>query len=112
MSDKNTGKTVHFSYDPANPPEMTAEESRRLEGMRDEDIDLSDIPEQSGKPFWRPGEYGAGTPGQIRTALQAQLLPIDKDVLLFFKDHSESPVEEVNSVLREYVATQRQRKRA
>jgi len=109
MSEETTGKTVYFTLDPANPPELTAEEREQLESMRDEEIDLSDIPDQSGKPFWRPGEYGAGTPGPLRTALQAQLVPIDKDVLLFFKDRGESPAGEVNSVLREYVAAQLKR---
>src|ERR1039458_2970137 len=58
MSEQITGKTVRFTLDPENPPQLTAEQRQRFESMRDEDIDLSDIPSQAGTPGRRPGIYG------------------------------------------------------
>jgi len=39
--------------DPKNPPRLTAEEARRLDRMKDEDIDYSDIPELGDEFFSR-----------------------------------------------------------
>jgi uncharacterized protein (DUF4415 family) len=37
--------TVRFKRDPSNPPKLSDETKARLDAMRDEDIDFSDIPE-------------------------------------------------------------------
>jgi len=43
-----TEKTVYFRLDPSNSPTMTEEEMKALRELRDEDIDYSDIPRQTG----------------------------------------------------------------
>jgi len=50
MSEETTGKTVYFTPDPNHPVRLTEEERARLDAMTDEDIDLTDIPSQAGKP--------------------------------------------------------------
>jgi hypothetical protein len=44
MKPIDTGKTVRFILDPASPPKMSEATKARLAALRDEDIDLSDIP--------------------------------------------------------------------
>ena len=62
MSEKDTGKIVTFELDLDNPPPLTGEEREQMEHLRtmkDEDIDPSDIPEQTGVDNWtRPGLFG------------------------------------------------------
>ena len=45
---KETSRMVKFTLDPANPPTMTPEQMARWEAMTDDDIDYSDIPDQTG----------------------------------------------------------------
>ena len=107
MSEQITGKTVRFTLDPANPPQLTAEQRQRLESMRDEDIDLSDIPSQAGKPGWRPGLYGAGVSDVRRAALREGLLLLDEDVVEGFRKIGDSSPQKMNAVLLEYLSTHR-----
>ena len=69
MSEKDTGKIVTFELDLDNPPPLTGEEREQMEHLRtmkDEDIDPSDIPEQTGVDNWtRPGLFG-GPAGRLR----------------------------------------------
>ena len=113
MNEKDTG-TVRFTLDPMNPPTMTPEEEARFDGLRDEDIDFSDIPPQAGKTGWVRGglkeriaqriadnkakapELAVNTEDTVR--LQA-------DVLSFFKESGDASEERINAVLREYVKT-------
>ncbi len=103
MSEESTGKIVHYTYDPANPPRLTAEERARLDAIRDEDIDLSDIPEQTGKRGFHPGLYGAAAAEMRRTALREGLLVVEPEIIEFFKSSDDQPQDRMNAVLREYV---------
>ena len=47
MSEKSTGET-RFDLDPDNPPRMPEERMAALRAMTDQDIDVSDIPPQTG----------------------------------------------------------------
>jgi|GEM_PF-5249810 len=59
MSDENTGKIVTYTSDPANPPRLSMEQRERLEAMREEDVDLTDVPSQRDLHTWtRPGLFG------------------------------------------------------
>ncbi len=46
-------KITKFSLDPENPPSLSEETRKRLDAMSDEDIDLSDIPDNSDKEWKR-----------------------------------------------------------
>jgi uncharacterized protein (DUF4415 family) len=110
MSEKNTGKTVNFEIDLENPPPFTTEELdqlERLKAMRDEDVDLTDIPSQAGKPSWRPGLYGAGVSEVRRTALREGLLLLDDDVVDLFRENGDTSPQKMNAVLREYAEMRR-----
>lgn len=108
MSDTNTGKTVQYTYDQASPPRLTADEKQRLDSMKDEEIDCSDVPEQTGLATWsRPGLFG-GPVGKLRQeALKEKLLLLDEDVLDFFKKSGQHSADRINAVLRNYVKAQR-----
>ena len=61
MNSEPTG-LVTYRLDPDNPPVLTAEERKawkRLKEMRDEEIDLSDIPELT-TGWRRVSELGSG----------------------------------------------------
>jgi hypothetical protein len=61
MSEKTTGE-VRFELDPNNLPTMSEDELAALRAMSDEDIDLSDTPDQGGKPGRRVGGPRFGAP--------------------------------------------------
>lgn len=69
MSDEDTGKIVTFDLDVDNLPPMTGEQreqTERLREMKDQDIDFSDIPRQTGLDKWnRQGLFG-GPVGRLR----------------------------------------------
>ena len=44
-------KTVNYTTDPKNQPQLTAEQEAKLAAMSDEDIDYSDI-EELDDDFW------------------------------------------------------------
>jgi uncharacterized protein (DUF4415 family) len=107
MSEENTGKTVRFTLDPSNPPQLTPEQRQRLDSMRDEDIDLSDLPSQAGKPGWRPGLYPTRVADFRLAALKEKVLILDDNVAEFFKASGEDAPAKMNAVLREYAETHR-----
>ena len=108
MSVGTTGKTVRFTLDPENPPRLTPEQSERLDSMRDEDIDFSDIPRQTNLETWsRPGLFG-GPVGRLRLeALKEKVLILDDSVAEFFKASGDDAPAKMNAVLREYAETHR-----
>jgi uncharacterized protein (DUF4415 family) len=111
MSEKDTGKIVTFELDLDNPPPLTGEEREQLERlrtMRDEDIDLSDIPEQTGLKNWtRPGLFG-GPAGRLRmAALKEKVLILDESVVDGFRAMGDVSPQKMNAVLLEYLATHR-----
>lgn len=69
--------------------------------MTDAEIDLSDIPEQVGKHWTRPGAL-------VPTENKQQItLRLDADVLSFFKKTGKRYQSRINAALREYVNAQK-----
>lgn len=74
---------------------------KRIDAMRDEDIDFSDIPEQ-GPDFFAHAILWPGPKQQIT-------LRLDPDVLKFFKKHGRGYQTTINAVLRKYMEAQQKR---
>jgi uncharacterized protein (DUF4415 family) len=93
MSEGNTTKTS-FSAE-------QAERLAKLEALRDEDIDLSDIPEIT-EEQWAT----AFRPGLHRPIKMPVTIRLDADVVGWFKEHAgDKPYQtEINRVLRQHVA--------
>jgi uncharacterized protein (DUF4415 family) len=74
----------------------------RLAAMRDEDIDLSDIPETTDE------QWAQRRPGLYRPNKQTVTIRLDADVVAWFKDHADwrGYQTEINRVLRRHVAEQ------
>jgi uncharacterized protein (DUF4415 family) len=70
---------------------------RKLEAMKDSDIDLSDIPEQLN---WK----GAGRGVFYKPVKQQLTLRLDADVVNWFKRQGEGYQTRINAVLRKHVA--------
>jgi uncharacterized protein (DUF4415 family) len=70
----------------------------RIDAMRDEDIDTSDIPEQ-GPDFFKNAILWPGLKQQIT-------LRIDPDVLKFFRNQGRGYQSTINAVLRKYMEAQ------
>ncbi|WP_263359380.1 BrnA antitoxin family protein [Acidicapsa ligni] len=101
MSTTNIGMTK-FRLDPENPPTMAEEQLQALRDLRDEDIDLSDIPDQSGKTGWRRASQPvmALIPEENK---QQITLRLDAEVLAFFKSTGKRYQSRINAALREYM---------
>jgi uncharacterized protein (DUF4415 family) len=84
---------------PFSPEEL--EQLAKLRAMRDEDIDLSDIPELTEEQLSRG--FRPGLPRPIKLPVTIRL---DADVVGWFKEHAgDRPYQtEINRVLRQYVA--------
>ena len=98
MRSKPTGM-VKYRLDPHNPPALTAEERKawkELKEMRDEDIDLSDIPEQASG--WR--RVSELIPAENK---QQITLRLDADVIEFFRGTGRRYQSRINAALRDYV---------
>ena len=74
---------------------------KRIDAMRDEDIDFSDIPEL-GPDFFQNAVLWPGLKEHI--ALQ-----IDADLLRFFRKEGHSSRNVINAVLRKYMEAQERR---
>ena len=95
---------VFYEIDLANPPPLTADQKAqlaRLDGLRDEDIDTSDIPEAD-EEFWsRPRR-----PPFFRPVKQQLTLRLDADLVAWFKAQSpdgKGYQTAINEVLRHHV---------
>lgn len=75
---------------------------KRVDAMRDEDIDFSDIPEQ-GPEFFANAILWPGTKEQIT-------LRLDPDVLKFFRKQGRGYQTTINAVLRKYMEAQEHRR--
>lgn len=75
----------------------------RIDALKDEDIDYSDIPEL-GPDFFKEAIRWPGPKKQITIRL-------DPDVLAFFRKRSRRYQTMINAVLRRYVETQTRRAR-
>ena len=78
---------------------MSEERIRRLKALRDEDIDLSEVPDQGGKSWRRVAVPATGT--------QSSILLLDADVATLFKENGDATAERMNTVLREYAIAHR-----
>lgn len=87
-----------MSSKPFSPEEL--EQLARLEAMKDEDIDLSDIPEITDEQWAR-----AFRPGLGRPIKQPVTIRLDTDIVNWFKQRAGSkPYQtEINRVLRQHV---------
>ena len=74
----------------------------RIDGMKDEEIDYSDIP-KLGPEFFKEAIWWPGPKKQIT-------LRLDPDILRFFKRRKRYQTT-INAVLRRYVETQKRRAR-
>jgi uncharacterized protein (DUF4415 family) len=97
MSSSNTGM-VQFRLDPDNPPTMTEEQLQALRDLHDEDIDLSDIPDQIGKTGWRRVSELVSEENKQQITLR-----LDAEVLAFFKSTGKRYQSRINAALREYM---------
>ena len=100
MSEGHTTKTS-FSAE-------QAERLAKLEALRDEDIDLSDIPELTDEQLSRGFRPGLHRPIKMPVTIR-----LDADVVSWFKEHAgDKPYQtEINRVLRQHVA-KHEKKRA
>lgn len=76
---------VRYKFDPTNPPPLTEAQKKelaRLEGLGDEDIDTSDIPEIRD---WSNAERGKF----YRPVKQQLTLRLDSDIIHWFKTHAD-----------------------
>jgi uncharacterized protein (DUF4415 family) len=99
MSKEPTG-LVAYRFDPDNPPTLTPEEQQawnKLKEMRDEDIDLSDIPEAAGGGWRRVSDL---IPAENK---QQITLRLDADVIAFFRSTGRRYQSRINAALREYI---------
>lgn len=103
MNRSNTGKTVRLTLDPSNPPTLTEEQAARLDSMKDQDIDYSDIPAQAGSAWYKPGALIPDTKQQVT-------LRLDRDVLEYFRLGGSRYQTRINAVLRAFVEAHREHK--
>ena len=74
---------------------------KRIDAMRDEDIDFSDIPEQGADSF----AHSIIWPGPKKQIT----LRLDPDVLTFFRKHGRGYQSTINAVLRKYREARKER---
>jgi uncharacterized protein (DUF4415 family) len=77
------------------PPDML-EQLERLEAMKDEDIDLTDMPEARDWPDAVRGKY-------YRPLKKPYSLRLDEDVVAWFKARGAGYQTRINAALREYM---------
>jgi len=77
------------------PPEML-EQLKRLEAMKDEDIDFSDMPEVLDWSNAVRGKY-------YRPIKKPYSLRLDEDVVAWFKSRGDGYQTRINAALREYM---------
>ena len=95
-------ETVSFTIDSDNPPPLTAKqeaELAKLAAMREEDIDLSDIPEMKFENafLWRDRHSYP----LYRPVKQSTTVRIDADVLLWLKAKGRGYQTRLNAILRD-----------
>ena len=87
-------------------PEIAANLAE-IEAMKDEDIDLSDMPEVTDFTGWTRGKF-------YRPVKQQLTLRLDADVIHWFKSHAEDGGYQtrINAALRRFVEAEIKRERA
>jgi uncharacterized protein (DUF4415 family) len=89
---------TRITLDLKNLPPLTEKQRQQLErlsNMKDEDIDLSDIPELPDS-FWKTARRG----DLYRTAKESVTVRIDSDVLLWLKSKGKGYQTRINAILR------------
>lgn len=90
---------VRFELDPGKPHKLSNASKARLDAIKDEQIDYSEIPELTDDWFAR-----AARSREMHTPTKHQIsLRVDEDVLAFFKAHGTRYQTRINAVLRAYV---------
>ena len=102
MKDADMSKMVQSEFDIDNPRPLTAEDEAqiaRLAAMREEDIDLSDIPEMKFENafLWRDRHSHP----LYRPVKQSTTVRIDADVLLWLKAKGRGYQTRLNAILRD-----------
>ena len=72
---------------------------KRIDAMRDEDIDYSDIP-RLGKSFWKTARLTMPEPKDRLT------IRVDHDVVEWLKKHGRGYQTRINAILRSYMEAQ------
>ena len=72
---------------------------KRIDAMRDEDIDFSDIP-KLGKSFWATAKLTLPEPKDRLT------IRVDHDVVQWLKKHGKGYQTRINAILRSYMEAQ------
>ena len=81
---------------------ISNEELKRIQAIKDSEIDCSDIPELD-EQFWADAEL------RVPEQKQAISIRIDPEVLQWFKDSGKGYQTKINAVLRQYYEAQKQR---
>lgn len=77
-------------------PKATPEELKKIDAIKDEDIDCSDIPELT-ETFWQYAEQGKNR----RPKQQQVTVKIDADVLAWLKSQGKGYQTRLNAILRQ-----------
>lgn len=94
-SDEPQGRTVRYRWDEIPP--VSEEDWKRMEAIRDEDIDFSDIPELTAADFRKARRPGA----------KLITIRLDGDVLNYFKSEGPGYQNRINRALRLYMQKER-----
>lgn len=92
---------TRFTLNPHDLPKQKKVDAKRLDGMRDQEIDYSDIPELD-EAFWKNVAILRPMPKQMLT------MRVDKEVADWFRAQGKGYQGLMNSVLRAFVEAQRQ----
>jgi uncharacterized protein (DUF4415 family) len=96
--------TVRYKMDLNNPPKMSEEELARIDAIRDEDIDYSDIPETD-EEFWKNAKAI-----DFKALVKKQTtLRLSQNVIEHFKADGRGWQTRINTVLNAYVALAKKR---
>ena len=93
---------VRYSVDLDNLPPLTPEqviEFKKLAEMKDEDIDLSDIPEAS-ESFWKNARH-VPLSEMFRARKNSTTVRLDADILAWLKADGKGYQTRLNAILRE-----------
>ena len=87
MSNKSTLKKSETNFE-------------KLHSMSDDDIDFSDLPETT-PDMWEKGFVRKGLKSQ--TKVSQENLPVDRDIIEFFKSQGRGYQTKINEILRAYM---------
>ena len=97
MSRKNT---TRFTLNPEHPPKASKALLKKLDAMKDEDIDYSGIPELT-EDFFRLAKILRPSEKRVVT------MRLDEEVLDWFKAQGDGYQSHINAILRSFVETQK-----